>query len=187
MVWFRMPLREQLFLSWAGLRGAVPIVLATVPVVIGAKGVGWIFNLVFVLVIVFTLVQGPTLPWIARRLGVSNIQHARNVDIEATPLEDLGADLLEIRIGEGSRLHGVDIVELRLPDGADVSLIVRDGAPFVPAPQTVLRHGDALLIVVPLALRARAEARLNAVDQEGRLAGWGGRPGTPRPGGPAPA
>ena len=187
MVWFRMPLREQLVLSWAGLRGAVPIVLATVPVVIGAKGVGWIFNLVFVLVIVFTLVQGPTLPWIARRLGVSNIQHARNVDIEATPLEDLGADLLEIRIGEGSRLHGVDIVELRLPDGADVSLIVRDGAPFVPAPQTVLRHGDALLIVVPLAVRARAEARLHAVDEEGRLAGWGGRPGTPRPGGPAPA
>lgn len=179
MVWFRTPLREQAFLSWAGLRGAVPIVLATVPVVVGAAGVGWIFNLVFVLVIVFTLVQGPTLPWIARRLGVSNIQHTRNVDIEATPLEDLGADLLEIRINEGSRIHGVDISELRLPEGSDVSLIVRDGAPFVPSRRTVLRHDDALLIVVPFALRTRVEARLHDVDEQGRLAGWGGRRGKP--------
>ncbi len=183
MVWFRMPINEQLFLSWAGLRGAVPIVLASMPIVIGAAGVDWIFNLVFVLVIVFTLVQGPTLPWVARRLRVVDTQHARNVEIESTPLEDLGADLLEISIGSESRLHGVEVVELRLPEGTEISLVVRDGTPFVPAPHTVLHHGDALLLVVPVTLRAKVDRRLHEVDRHGRLAGWTAgrqRPRTPR-------
>lgn len=174
MTWFRISLRDQIFLSWAGLRGAVPIVLATVPVVLGASRLQWIFNLVFVLVVVFTLVQAPTMPLLARWLGVTDLEQARNLDIESTPLEEVGADLLEVRIGEGSRLHGVEVFELRLPVGSDISLVVRDGAPFVPSPQTVLHHGDALLVVVPLGLRAAAEDRLHAVDRSGRLAGWGG-------------
>ena len=69
---FRMSWRVQAFLSWAGLRGAVPVVLATVPVTMGARGVDWIFDLVFVLVVVFTFIQAPTLPWVARRLGLAS-------------------------------------------------------------------------------------------------------------------
>ncbi|GAB98220.1 cell volume regulation protein A [Kineosphaera limosa] len=172
-LWFRMPVRDQIFLSWSGLRGAVPIVLAIVPIVLGAQNLQWIFNLVFVLVVVFTLVQAPTMPMLARRLGVIDTEHARTLDIESTTLEELGADMLEITIGEGSRLHGVEIFELRLPVGADISLVVRDTGPFVPTPQTELRHGDQLLLVVPVGLRETAEARLHAVDRAGRLAGWG--------------
>lgn len=176
MSWFAVSLRDQLFLSWAGLRGAVPIVLALLPIINGATGLTWIFNLVFVLVVVFTLVQAPTLPFVARRLGVADTEQARHVDIDSTPLDELGADLLEIRIGHESQLHGVEIFELRLPAGSDISMIVRDGAPFVPSPQTVLRYGDAVLLVVPFGLRQAAQDRLHAVDRSGRLAGWRSRP-----------
>ena len=74
---FRMPWRDQAFLSWAGLRGAVPVVLATVPLTVGAPDVDWIFDLVFVLVVIFTLVQAPTLPWVAQRLGVAEAYRSR--------------------------------------------------------------------------------------------------------------
>ena len=88
--------REQALLSWAGLRGAVPVVLATVPADQD------VFNLVFVLVVVFTLVQAPTLPWVARRLGVVAEGEAQQLDIESSPLTRLDADLLQVRVAEGS-------------------------------------------------------------------------------------
>ena len=169
---FRMPWRTQAFLAWAGLRGAVPVVLATVPMTVGASGVEWIFDLVFVLVVVFTLVQAPTLPRVARRLGVDASHHRVDLAVEATPLSDLGADLLEIDIGPRSRIAGVRIFELRLPVGANVSLVVREGRSFVPRENDVLRHGDQLLVVTPSAVRARTERRLYAVSRGGRLAEW---------------
>ena len=169
---FRMPWRTQAFLAWAGLRGAVPVVLATVPVTVGASGVEWIFDLVFVLVVVFTLIQAPTLPRVARMLGVDSSHHRVDLAVEATPLSDLGADLLEIDVGPRSRIAGVRIFELRLPVGANVSLVVREGRSFVPRENDVLRHGDQLLVVTPSAVRARTERRLHAVSRGGRLAGW---------------
>ena len=129
---FRMPLRDQAFLSWAGLRGAVPIVLATVPATLGTADAARIFDLVFVLVVIFTLVQAPTLPWVARRLGLAESVRSVDLDVETTPLETMGADVLQVTVGERSRLHGVELFELRLPPGANVTLVVRDGEGFVP-------------------------------------------------------
>ncbi|HET7763411.1 MAG TPA: potassium/proton antiporter [Phycicoccus sp.] len=169
---FRLPWRTQAFLSWAGLRGAVPVVLATVPVTAGTPGVDWMFELVFVLVVVFTLVQAPTLPWVARRLGVDASHHRVDLAVDATPLDDVGAELLEVHIGPRSRIGGVRVFELRLPRGANVALVVRDGASFVPRDQEVLRHGDQLLVVTTAALRDRVEGRLEQVSRGGRLAGW---------------
>ena len=173
---FGMPWRTQAFLSWAGLRGAVPVVLATVPMTTGAQGVEWMFNLVFVLVIIFTLVQAPTLPWVARRLGLGHEHHTVDLSVEATPFEDIGAHLLEVTVGPTSRLAGVQIYELRLPEGANVSLVVREGASFVPTETTPLRRGDLLLVVTPAARRVAVEKRLHAVSRGGRLAGWTTRP-----------
>jgi cell volume regulation protein A len=172
--WFRMGWREQAFLSWAGLRGAVPVVLATVPRTVGAPGFEQIFDLVFVLVVVFTIVQGPTLPWVARRLGVTEEYQTVDLAVEATPLEELGAEVLQVTVGETSRLHGVEIFELRLPEGSNVTLVVRGGEAFVPASSTVLRRGDQLLIVTTAASRRGAERRVRAVSRGGRLAGWTG-------------
>ena len=169
---FRIGLRDQAFLSWAGLRGAVPVVLATVPATAGTPGAESIFNLVFVLVVIFTLVQAPTLPWVARRLGLTESIRQVELDVETTPLEEMGADVLQITVGERSRLHGVEVFELRLPVGANVTLVVRDGKGFVPQGQTILKHGDQLLVVSTAEVRRKAEERIRAVDQEGRLAGW---------------
>jgi potassium/hydrogen antiporter len=169
---FRIGLRDQAFLSWAGLRGAVPVVLATVPATAGTAGAERIFDLVFVLVIIFTLVQGPTLPWVARRLGLTESVQQVDLDVETTPLDTMGAEVIQVTIGENSRLHGVEIFELRLPVGANVTMVVRDGKGFVPQGQTVLRHGDQMLVVSTSDARRKAEERLRAVDEGGRLAGW---------------
>jgi len=169
---FRIPWRDQVFLSWAGLRGAVPVVLATVPATVGSAGTEWIFDLVFVLVVIFTLLQAPTLPWVARRLGLTESVRQVELSVESTPLERMGADVIEVTIGDTSRLHGVEVFELRLPPGANVTLLVRDGRGTVPQAQTKLKHGDQLLIVTTAEVRRAAEARVRAVDQGGRLAGW---------------
>lgn len=173
LVPFRVPWREQALLSWAGLRGAVPIILATIPMVSGVEASRKIFNIVFVLVVVYTLVQGPTLPWLARklRLGGSG-DEAADLGIESAPLERLRGHLLSVAIPEKSRMHGVEVNELRLPAGAAVTLVVRDGKSFVPLPTTVLRRGDELLVVATDPVRDQAERRLRAVGQGGKLADW---------------
>jgi potassium/hydrogen antiporter len=168
----RFSWREQALLSWAGLRGAVPIVLATVPVVAGVPDSVRLFNLVFILVVIFTIVQGPTLPWVARLLGLSASGSTSDVDLDVAPLGEFGADVLTVRIPDDSALHGVEVFELRLPRGAVLSLIVRDGRHLVPGGATVLRHGDELLVVTTAAMREKAEQRLLAVSRDGRLASW---------------
>ena len=169
---FRVPWRDQAFLSWAGLRGGVPVVLATVPLTTGTPGARRLFDLVFVLVVIFTLVQAPALPWVARRLGVTDTDRPLDLEVESTPLDELGAEVMQMTVGVTSMLHGVEVFELRLPPGANVTLIVRGGKGFVPSPQTTLRHSDQLLIVATAETRLAAERRVRQVSKLGRLAGW---------------
>jgi potassium/hydrogen antiporter len=176
-VWFRFRQRERAFMSWAGLRGAVPIVTATVPVVDGVDGARRIFDIVFVLVVLFTLLQAPTLPWVARRLGIASPYEASEVDLDTAPLGQLEADVLTVHVPDGSAMNGVEVSELRLPRGALVTLIVREGTGFVPMPSTVIRHGDDLMVVATAAVRRSTERRLRAVSRRGRLAGWFGEHG----------
>jgi cell volume regulation protein A len=174
---FRVPWREQAFLSWAGLRGAVPIVFALVALVEGAAEAQPLFDVVFVLVVLLTLLQGTTLPWVARRLRVSRAAEPQEIEVDAAPLDELGADLLQVRVPVGSRLRGVYLRELRLPPGATVSLVVRDEAAFTPNAETRLRELDQLLVVTTAAARGAAEERIRAVDRAGRLARWHGESG----------
>ncbi|MFF7562018.1 potassium/proton antiporter [Streptomyces pseudovenezuelae] len=174
---FRVPWQEQTLMSWAGLRGAVPIILATIPMVSGVEGSRRVFNIVFVLVVVYTLVQGPTLPWLARTLRLGGDSEAADLGIESAPLERLRGHLLSVAIPEGSRMHGVEVNELRLPAGAAVTLVVREEKSFVPLPTTVLRRGDELLVVTTDPVRDAAERRLRAVGHGGKLADWLGTGG----------
>jgi len=174
---FRVPWREQAFLSWSGLRGAVPIVLALVALQEGARDAQRLVDVVFVLVVVLTLLQGTTLPFVARRLGVVAPSEPEEIEVDAAPLDQLGADLLQVRVPAGSRLRGVYLSELRLPRGATVSLVVRDDEAFTPAGDTRLRVGDQLLVVTTARAREATERRIRAVDRAGRLARWHGESG----------
>ncbi len=169
---FRVPWRDQVFISWAGLRGAVPIVLATIPMAAGLPGAHRVFDVVFLLVVVFTLVQGPTLPWVARRLGAAVEHRPRRVAIESAPLEELDAALLQFSVGPDSRIAGVEVSEMRLPAGAAVALVLRGDEIFTPGPSTVLRSGDHVLVATARADQATVERRLQLVSEDGRLAGW---------------
>jgi NhaP-type Na+/H+ and K+/H+ antiporter len=173
----RVPWRQQAFLSWAGLRGAVPIVLATIPMNARVPGATRLFDVVFIVVTINVALQGTTLPFAARRLRVITPAEPLDVAVEAAPLEALHADLLQAQIPPDSRLHGVEIFELRLPAQANLALIVRDGKGFVPGPTTTLRVGDRLLIVASAAVREQTERRLRAVGRAGKLAGWLGEHG----------
>ncbi|HWN31717.1 MAG TPA: potassium/proton antiporter [Pseudonocardia sp.] len=180
MLPFRLPWREQAFLSWSGLRGAVPIVLALIPVTRAPDSphAKLLVDVVLVLVVLLTLLQGTTLPWVARLLGVSRGgAEATEIEVDSAPLDELGADLLQVRVPVGSRLHGVYVRELRLPKGALVSLVVRAGDGFTPLPDTRLQERDQLLVVTTAAARSRAEQRIRAVDRAGRLARWRGESG----------
>jgi cell volume regulation protein A len=176
---FRLPWREQAFLSWSGLRGAVPIVLALIPLTRdpASPTARTLVDVVLVLVVLLTLVQGTTLPWVAGALGVSQAAAPAEIHVDAAPLHHLRADLLEVAVPVGSKLHGVYLRELRLPAGAAVSLVVRGAEGFTPSPDTRLQERDQLLVITTAAARARTEDRIRAVDRAGRLARWRGETG----------
>ncbi len=169
---FRLPVREQAFLSWAGLRGAVPIVLATFPIVRGVPDSYRLLDIVFVLVVIFTVIQGPSLAYLARRLRLVPVGTTREILVESAPLDVLDAELLTMTIPAGSHLHSVSIMELRLPDPSVVTLVIRDGRTFVPTEDTQLKSGDELLIVTTRTRRDATERRLRAVTRRGPLAHW---------------
>jgi cell volume regulation protein A len=167
-----LPWRELAFISWAGLRGAVPIVLATIPLSEHVKDATRLFDIVFVMVVIYTVLTAPTLPLVARVLRVARRSEPRELEVEAAPLERIAADLLMVTISPKSLMHGVEVGELRLPAGASVTLIVREGRVFVPQLRNVLRRGDELLVVTPRRLRDQTEKRLREVSLGGRLAQW---------------
>jgi cell volume regulation protein A len=99
------------------------------------------------------------------------------MEVDAAPLDELGADLIQVKIPAGSRLHGVYLTELRLPPGATVSLVTRNGAAFTPQPTTRLQELDHILVVATQEARVATERRIRAVDRAGRFARWRGEQG----------
>jgi cell volume regulation protein A len=150
----------------------VPIILATIPLAHDVEGSDDLFNIVFVTVIVYTLVQAGPLGILAHWAGVRS-DGARDVEVEAAPLERISADLLQAHVSRDSKLAGVQVDELRLPVGASVALVVRAGEPLEPHRITRFRHGDDILVVTTRDVREATEKRLRAVGRYGRLAGWG--------------
>ncbi|MGH3780558.1 MAG: potassium/proton antiporter [Pseudonocardiaceae bacterium] len=173
----RAPWREQIFLSWSGLRGAVPIVLALIALTRGFPGAQRLVDVVFVLVVLLTVVQGITLPLVVRWLGLSRPEQGREMEVDSAALDEMDAELLQIRVPRPSRLHGVYLAELRLPTGAVLSLVVRNGEGFTPESTTRLEEGDQLLVVTTARNRDAVEQRIRAVHRAGRLARWLGETG----------
>ncbi len=169
---FRLPVNWVAFVSVAGLRGAVPIVFAAIPLGLAVPEAQIVFDATLVLVVVLTLLQTPVLPWAGRQLKVDVGWKADELQVEAAPLDRLDASMLGVDIDPESRIAGLYVADLRLPQGASVSLVVRDGTGFVPDLNTRFRPGDRLLVVVTNSVRRAAVKRLRLVSQGGRLAGW---------------
>jgi cell volume regulation protein A len=169
----RVPWRQQALISWAGLRRAVPVVLATIPLQAALPGATRLFDVVFVLVVLFTLVQAPALAPLARALGLATRDPIAELDLEIAPLATAEAELLSLTISATSRLHGLQPWQLRLPElGSLLPLVVRDGTPLVPDENTWLQHGDELLVVCRRTTRRATIRRLANLSAQGGLAPW---------------
>jgi potassium/hydrogen antiporter len=169
---FKVPWREQAFLSYAGLRGAVPIVLALVPLTVGQAHSDELVAVIVVAVVIYTLLQGTTLPAAARLLRVVDTGAANEMQIDVSALEDISAHVLQVTVPPESRLRGVHLSDLRLPVGTTIALVVRQGAPVPIGPQVRLEAGDHMLIVTPERKRSATERRLRTVARGGVLADW---------------
>jgi cell volume regulation protein A len=135
--------RETLFTGLLGLRGAVPIVLATIPVFGGVSGSERLFHLVFFIVLVSAMVPGPLLPWLARRLGVArDAPPLPRAVLEIHSSEALDGDVLSFQISPALAVAGAAISELPLPDDTSVLLVVRGRSLVPPRGSTVLEPGD---------------------------------------------
>jgi potassium/hydrogen antiporter len=141
--------RERVMLGWAGLRGAIPIWLATFPVIAGVEGSEFFFNVVFFVVVTSTLVQGATFEPLARRLRVTTSEPALPQPlVESGLVRQLGGEVLAFRVKEGDAAAGSMVKELGLPREALVNVIVREGAVIPPRGSTEIQPGDELHILV---------------------------------------
>jgi potassium/hydrogen antiporter len=140
--------RERLLLGWAGLRGAVPIVLATFVLSANVRHSETIFNAVFFVVIVSALTQGTTLEWVARRLGLTSPPlPAPEAMTDRGPLSQL--DLVEFVVAPNHAINGSAVRELGLPRDALVAVIDRDGEGIPPRGSTIVQAADRLFVLVP--------------------------------------
>src|SRR4051812_42142067 len=145
---FRYPGREVLYIGWVGLRGAVPIVLASFPVLAGAPGAGRLFDLVFFIVVASAVVPGGTVGWVTRWLGLHSRQPpAPQAVLAIESRQPLQGELMSFYIDEALAVTGVPVEELPLPEGAAVALIVRGNALVPPTAGTVLQPGDHVHII----------------------------------------
>jgi cell volume regulation protein A len=142
-------LREKGLLGWAGLRGAVPVVLAIFPVIEGVPDAREFFNIVFFAVLLSTLLQGTTIEPVARWLGVKAADQSRRPSVlEVGAVRELGADVVEHVIRPDDAADGARLRDLGLPRDALVSLIVRGDEALLPRGSTRLEAGDRLLVLV---------------------------------------
>ncbi|MBA3301905.1 MAG: cation:proton antiporter, partial [Thermoleophilaceae bacterium] len=146
---FRYGARERLTLSWAGLRGAVPVVLATFPITAGVASSLDFFNIVFFAVLISTLLQGASFEPLAKRLGMTTNEAALPRPLaEAGTIRRLGAEVVEFPVWQDDAIAGRMIRELGLPREALLNVIVRGDQAIPPRGSTRVEAGDRLHILV---------------------------------------
>jgi len=134
---------DKFFLSWVGLRGAVPIILATIPLTSGIKNAPLIFNVVFFVVLLSVLLQGTTAAYVAKLLKVGSPRETGIVE------RKVASSMLEVKIRPNSPAVGKQLVELELPLGTLVVLVTREGQTMIPRGATQIEAEDTLLIAAP--------------------------------------
>lgn len=151
---FGFNLREMTLVSWVGLRGSVPIILAIFPLIFGLPGAALIFNVVFFVVLISATLQGSSLAWMARKLKLTlppPVTPAATLEI--TALGDVDADIVEYTLGSSSRAVGSRISQLALPESTVMAMISRSNNIITPRGSTLLQAEDQLFIVLKPATR----------------------------------
>lgn len=145
---FRMSFREQALVSWVGLRGATPIILATFPLLARIPHSETIFNLVFFIVLTSVLLQGTLVSTVARWLGVDRpLEVEFKYPLELVSTASLNSDLVEVEVFPGSAIAGKQIVDVGLPKDALILLVSKQEEFVIPNGRTVLEAGDRMLIL----------------------------------------
>ncbi|MCL4253716.1 MAG: potassium/proton antiporter [Anaerolineae bacterium] len=147
----RVTFREKLFISWVGLRGAAPIILATFPLLAGINKADTIFHTVFFIVLASVMIQAPLLTRVARWLGVYNTRYVAKKSPLAVVMDDnqIANDLVEFTIPENAEVIGKTLVDLQLPKGVLVMLIGRDADVIIPKGLTQFEADDRVLLLAP--------------------------------------
>ncbi|QJR81096.1 potassium/proton antiporter [Alteromonas pelagimontana] len=146
--------QEVAMISWVGLRGSVPIILAIFPLLFGIPEASLIFNVVFFVVLISATLQGSTLPWAARKLNLIETPPVTPAAIlEISSLGDVDADIVQYTLGYSAKAIDRRLAELALPEGAVVAMIVRGAEVFPPRGSTVMTAGDHLFLVIKPGLR----------------------------------
>ncbi|WDI39977.1 potassium/proton antiporter [Bremerella sp. P1] len=149
MLPFRFRWNEMALASWGGLKGAVPITLATFPLLFDLEEAQLIFNVVFFVVVVSALVQGWSLPWVAKKLDLDEpMPGSPPVQLEIYSLRHVDGEIFDYKIEPGSPADGKKVSELGLPEGATIALIARNDAFIPPQGKTAISPGDHVIVVV---------------------------------------
>ncbi|RIK53031.1 MAG: potassium/proton antiporter [Chloroflexi bacterium] len=163
---FRFTLRKRIFIGWVGLRGSVPIVLATFPLLAGVPQADWIFNVVFFIVLTSVLLQGSTIPLVARWLHLDAPMRLRpRAPLEFEPSNSIQGEMVEIELPEGSPAVGKRLLELGLPPGALLVLVGRGNSFLVPSGGTVLHARDTLFLLAEPKALAEVQQRMAAAGE----------------------
>ncbi len=145
---FRYSLRETAFVSWVGVRGAVPIILATIPVLARVRGAERLFDLVFFMVVVNAILPGATIPWLSRRLGLTKKEPPpAPATVEVDSRHPIQNALLSFYIDQALGLAGERIADLPLPEGSAITLVARADEILAPNVANVLEVGDHVYVL----------------------------------------
>jgi cell volume regulation protein A len=160
------------FTAVAGLRGAVPIVFAAIPLGLNMPGAEIVFDTTLIVVLVLLLIQTPFMPLLGRRIGVCLPEQAQELEVESAPLDGMSAIVLSVDVPKKSAMVGVFVVEMGLPKGAVVSLVIRDGQSLVPDSHTRIKAGDQIVFVAPESIQVETEKRIRLISNYGQLGSW---------------
>jgi len=148
LAFFRVRTRTKLFISWVGLRGAVPIVFATYPLMAGLEKAEMIFNIVFFISLTSVLLQGTTVPLVAKWLHVSLPARVKSVTAADVLLsEPMNSEFAEFTIAPESVVAGMKIIDLGFPQNARIAMIKRENKYLIPDGMTVIQPGDRLIVL----------------------------------------
>lgn len=143
----RITLKSRLFISWVGLRGAVPIIFATYPVVADIPGAHSIFNIVFFITIVSLIIQGTTVSWVARKLRLSIPLKKTGNDFGVELPEEIDSDLRDLTVTDEILKRGETLKDMNIPKGTLVMMVKRGNEYLIPNGTLKLRAGDKLLLI----------------------------------------